>query len=88
MSDALSELRAKVSLMRELGVLQWDGLILGPPPAPPEKDPPKQGDAERELDEIEQRQHKTLMALKSSGVTPSAEWLKKFDKANRREADE
>lgn len=30
-----ADLREKVALMRELGVIQWDGILLGPPPAPP-----------------------------------------------------
>jgi hypothetical protein len=36
LEDVEQELRARVALMRELGVLRWDGIVLGPAPTPRE----------------------------------------------------
>ncbi len=38
MSDDLEKLRAKVALMRELGITEDSGTKLGPPIAPPKKE--------------------------------------------------
>lgn len=40
----LSELRTQVTAMRELGVVSWNGIVLGPEPLPKPKEEEKKRD--------------------------------------------
>lgn len=64
MLDTLNRLRVSVAVMRELGVVEWDGIRLGEPPtvieveAPPREAPPREPPVIHEdgLTEEQQRQ--------------------------------
>lgn len=59
----LPALREAVAVMRELGVLSWDGIVLGPAPIEPGKADPQDllAHAEREAE----RRHRTMYAATS-----------------------
>lgn len=61
MSDDLEALRKKIELMRELGVLEADGIKLGAAPPPPKKEETKEEMLAR-LQREQQRIHDTMFA--------------------------
>lgn len=65
-----AHLRSRVALMRELGVIQWEGILLGPPPPPPPAaKPPLTGQAL--VDEIAANDARAKRKLfGASGVHP------------------
>lgn len=73
-ADPAAELRAKVTAMRELGVLEADGIKLGPLPAPPPKEETEEEWKERQA-KIAQRQHDIMFA--ASGTKPVLRLAKK-----------
>lgn len=73
-ADPASELRAKVTAMRELGVLEADGIKLGPLPPPPPKEETEEEWKERQA-KIAQRQHDIMFA--ASGTKPVLRLAKK-----------
>ncbi len=66
-SDEVAVLRAKVAMMRELGVLEADGIKLGPVPQPPKKEETEE-EMKKRLGRERQRQHDILFA--ASGTRP------------------
>lgn len=61
MSDELESLRAKIRLMRELGVTEADGIKLGPEkPAPPKKETAEE--CKMRVAKAAQRQHDIMFA--------------------------
>ncbi len=73
MSDDLDALKAKIQLMREMGVTEADGIKLGPPVAPPAEEETK----EKYLARIarEQRRHHDIM-FAASGTKPKLSVVK------------
>lgn len=65
MSDDLDKLRAKVAAMRELGVIEADGIKLGAPVLPPKAEETKEEMLER-MHRAEQRQHDILFAASAT----------------------
>lgn len=63
--DSVEALRAKVLLMRELGVLEADGIKLGPAPQPPKKEETQEEWKERQT-KIAQRHHDIMFAHSST----------------------
>jgi hypothetical protein len=63
--DSVEALRAKVLLMRELGVTEADGIKLGPAPQPPKKEETEEEFKERQA-KIMQRQHDIMFAHSST----------------------
>jgi hypothetical protein len=72
-SDDLDAFKAKIQLMREMGVTEADGIKLGPPVAPP----PKEETKEQYLARIaaQQRRHHDIM-FAASGTKPKLAVLK------------
>lgn len=67
MSDDIEKLRAKIALMRELGVTEADGIKLGPPVAPP-KEEETQKEMLQRLEREAQKRHDIMFA--ASGTKP------------------
>ncbi len=65
MNEDLDALRAKVALMREMGVTEADGIKLGPPVAPPKKEETKEQMEER-LARDAQRHHDIMFAASAT----------------------
>lgn len=72
--DPVAALRAKVALMREMGVLEADGIKLGPAPQPPKKEETEEEWKGRQA-KIARRQHDILFA--ASGTKPVLRLAKK-----------
>lgn len=64
-ADGVDALRAKILMMRELGVTEADGIKLGPAPQPPKKEETEEEFKERQA-KIAQRQHDILFAHSST----------------------
>lgn len=63
-----ADLRARVALMRELGVLQWDGIVLGPVP-PPRRE--ALSAAEREARQAARAEAERDLDYAATGVRPA-----------------
>ncbi len=72
--DEVASLRAKVALMREMGVLEADGIKLGPAPQPPKREETEEEWKERQA-KIAQKQHDIMFA--ASGTKPLLRLAKK-----------
>jgi hypothetical protein len=66
-SDDLDAFKAKIQLMREMGVTEADGIKLGPPVAPPPKEETKEQYLARIA--VQQRRHHDIM-FAASGTKP------------------
>ena len=71
--DDLEKLRARVTLMRELGVTEADGIKLGPPPQPAKREETEEQWKERQA-KLRQRQHDIMFA--ASATRPVLRGLK------------
>jgi hypothetical protein len=63
--DEIATLRAKVALMREMGVLEADGIKLGPAPSPPKKEETEKEWKARQV-RAAQRNHDIMFAASST----------------------
>lgn len=63
--DEVDVLRRKIALMREAGVLEADGIKLGPVPVPPKK-PEAEEELKARMARERQRQHDIMFAASST----------------------